>query len=99
MSRRRGGKGAEQEAAPLKTLWTFETQAKLEDFVSILQNHDIAYEIAAKGNPQKPNNEVTLSVAEGDYEKAKKLLLKHRKRRTSRDYRAPMAPGHMPEGE
>jgi hypothetical protein len=82
----------------LRTLWTFETQVKLEEFVVILQKHDIAYEIASKDQRKKPNNEVTVSVDEKDFEKAKKLLLKHRKRRTSRDYRAPMSPGHMPEG-
>ena len=69
----------------MKTLWTFDTQAKLEDFVAILQKHDVACEIASKGNPGKPNNEVTVSVDEQDFEKAKRLLLKHRKRRTSRD--------------
>jgi hypothetical protein len=82
----------------LKTLWTFETLPKLEEFGVILQNHDIAYETASKSQQQKANNEVTISVDEKDFEKAKKLLLKHRKRRTSRDYRAPMSPGHMPEG-
>jgi len=85
----------------LKTLWTFETQAKLEEFAAVLQKHDIAHEIASKSQQsqqQKPNNEVTISVEDGDFEKAKKLLLKHRKRRTSRDYRASMSPGHMPEG-
>ena len=82
----------------MKTLWTFETQAKLEEFAAILQKHDVAYEIASKSQQQKPNNEVTISVDDKDFEKAKKLLLKHRKRRTSRDYRAPMSPGHMPEG-
>ena len=83
----------------MKTLWTFDTQAKLEDFVVILQKRDIAYEIASKSNPQKPNNEVTVSVDEKDFEKAKKLLLKHRKRRTSRDSsNITPPPGRMPGG-
>jgi hypothetical protein len=69
----------------MRTLWTFDTQAKLEDFIVILQNHEVPYEIASKANPGRPNNEVTVSVNEKDFEKAKKLLLKHRKRRTSRD--------------
>jgi hypothetical protein len=76
----------------LKTLWTFDTEAKLEEFAAILLKHDIAYEIASKGNPGKPNNEVTVSVDEQDFEKAKKLLLKHRKRSTSRTSRS-LSPG------
>jgi hypothetical protein len=69
----------------VKTLWTFDTQAKLEDFAAVLRQHDIAHEIASKSDPRKPNNEVTISVDEAEFEYSKKLLLKHRKRRTSRD--------------
>jgi hypothetical protein len=69
----------------LKTLWTFDTKAKLDEFVAVLKNHDIAHEIASKSDTQKPGNAVTISVDEADFEYSKKLLLKHRKRRSSRD--------------
>jgi hypothetical protein len=69
----------------LKTLWTFDTEAKLEDFVAVLAKRGIAYEVAAKGVAGKANNAVTVSVDEKDFEDAKRILLKHRKRRTSRD--------------
>jgi hypothetical protein len=83
----------------LKTLWTFDTQAKLEEFAAILQKHEIAYEIASKSNPQKTNNDVTVSVEDKEFEKAKKLLLKHRKRRTSRDSsNITPPPGRMHDG-
>lgn len=82
----------------MKTLWTFDTQPKLEEFVSVLKNHDIAYEIASKGDPHKPINHVTVAVEERNFEKAKKLLLKHRKRRTSRDFSGPLAPSQSYNG-
>ncbi len=69
----------------MKTLWTFDTKAKLDEFVVVLKQRGIAHEIASKSDPQKSNNAVTVSVNEEDFEDAKKLLLKHRKRRTSRD--------------
>jgi len=69
----------------LKLLWRFESHIKFEQFTAILDSHNISYEI----NPNKPNaktkDEIELSVDEKDYEKAKRLLLKHRKRRTSSD--------------
>jgi len=71
--------------AGMKTLWTFDTKAKLDDFVAVLKQHDIAHEIASKSEPGKSKNQVTISVEEADFEFSKKLLLKHRKRRTSRD--------------
>ena len=70
------------EVSLLVTLWTFDAQAKLERFIEVLKSNNIEYEV---GNSKNPNSLVTLSVEEDDYEKAKKLLMKHRKRRTSRD--------------
>jgi hypothetical protein len=67
----------------LRTLWTFENQAKVDLFVAILQEADISYETLAKGKANSPNGEVVISVAEREYEQAKKLLMKYRKRRTT----------------
>ena len=66
------------------TLWTFDAQAKLDRFAEVLKSNDIAYEV---GNPKNPNSLVTLSVNEDDYEKAKKLLMRHRKRKTSGEFK------------
>ena len=72
------------EVSLLVTLWTFDAQAKLERFTEVLKSNNIEFEV---GNSKNPNSLVTLSVEEDDYEKAKKLLMKHKKRRTSRDLR------------
>jgi len=52
-------------------------------FAAVLQEVEIAYETNAKGKQSVSGNEVTISVDERDYERAKKLLMKHRKRKTS----------------
>lgn len=67
----------------MTVLWTFENQAKLERFAEVLASNGIEYET---GSEKGPNSLVTLSVDEADYVKAKKLLMKHRKRRTSADF-------------
>lgn len=64
-------------------LWTFESKAKVDLFAAVLQEADIAYETNAKGKQGISGNEVTISVDERDYERAKKLLMKYRKRKTS----------------
>jgi hypothetical protein len=69
----------------LTVLWTFDTPAKLELFVPILEKHGIAYETSSKGKPKEPGDGIRVSVDERDFVKAKKLLLRHRKRRTSGD--------------
>jgi hypothetical protein len=74
------------EDSPLKVLWSFEDETKLRQFAAILDEHGIFYEIRAKTEKKTPSKGVSLSVYEDDYEKAKKLLLKHRKRRTSSDF-------------
>lgn len=68
----------------MTNLWTFENKAKLEQFGAILKSNDIAYET---GDQDARNSEVTMSVNENDFQKAKRLLLKYRQRRTSRDSR------------
>jgi len=67
----------------MTVLWTFENQEKLKRFAEVLASNDIAYEI---GSEKLPNSLVTLSVDEADYADAKRLLMKHRKRRTSADF-------------
>jgi hypothetical protein len=69
----------------LKTLWTFENQDKLEIFCSILKEQGIGYEIKTSNKEKTINNGSILDIDEHYFEKAKKLLLKHRKRRTSID--------------
>lgn len=69
----------------MKNLWSFEDQAKLDLFVKVLEAHDIAFEVQPKARQKVIGNGITLAVDDGDYEKAKKLLLKHRKRRTGSD--------------
>jgi hypothetical protein len=67
----------------LENLWTFENQSKLDQFAAILTENDILYEIVFKNEKKKSASGITISVDEKDYQKAKKLLMKHRKRRTS----------------
>jgi len=82
----------------LRTLWTFDTKDKLEKFVAVLKKHGIEHEIASKSDPQKTNNAVTVSVNEADFEDSKRLLLHHRKRRTSRDSSNVTAPKDRMQG-
>jgi hypothetical protein len=70
----------------VKLLWTFESKAKIDPFIVILEGHGITYEITSKNHSLKSNGEVTIAVDEDEYEKAKRLLMRHRKRRTSGDY-------------
>lgn len=69
----------------MKLLWRFESHIKFEQFTSILDDHNISYEVSPDKQNAKNRDEIELSVDEKDYEKAKRLLLKHRKRRTSSD--------------
>ena len=67
----------------MKTLWTFESQTKAELFAALLREADIASEARPSGKNKNSANEVTISVDERDFERAKKALMKHRKRRTT----------------
>jgi hypothetical protein len=69
----------------MKKLWTFINQPKLDRFLEVLKEYSITYETCAKSEQKKVTDEVVVSIDERDYEKAKKLLLKQRKRRTSAD--------------
>ena len=66
-------------------LWTFDVPAKLERFIPILENHSIPYELSSKGKPAELGVAITVSVDEKDFAKAKKYLLRYKKRRTSGD--------------
>ena len=63
-------------------LWTFDSQAKALPFSGILDNAGIPYETQSKAKQKGANSEVAFLVDETDYTRAKKLLMKHRKRRT-----------------
>jgi len=63
-------------------LWTFDSQAKAQPFLAILENAGIPYETQSKAKLKGANSEVAFGVDEKDYARAKKLLMKHRKRRT-----------------
>ena len=67
----------------MKTLWTFENQEKLDAFCSLLKEQEVNYEIGATTEMKIAKSKLTISLEEGDYEKAKKLLLKHRKRKST----------------
>jgi Holliday junction resolvase len=71
------------EGRVLKVLWTFETMAKAEPFIAILQEKEIQFEIQSKVGTKTQSNETTISVEEAEYEKAKRFLTRHRRRKTS----------------
>jgi len=67
----------------LTVLWTYENQAKTDPFIASLQEAEIPYETQSKAKQKGQSGEVTIFVDEKDYARAKKILMKHRKRRTS----------------
>jgi len=68
----------------LMTLWTFESRTKLELFIPILTDHNISYEILFKGKPDVSNVGLMITVEKSDYEKAKRLLMIHKRKKTNR---------------
>lgn len=66
-------------------LWTFENREKLASFREVLANNDITHEVVSKNG--KVDEEYGLIVTVGDYEfkRAKKLLLRYRKRVSNRN--------------
>ena len=64
----------------MRELWKFTTKEKMDKFIVILQSHEIDYEITAA-----EKNRYVISVNDSEYNQAKKVLLKHRERRTSAD--------------
>lgn len=69
----------------MKQLWTFETQEKLDAFCSVLKEQEIEYEITSTTKDKIVSDGLILMVDDRDYKNAKKILLHHRKRRTSID--------------
>jgi hypothetical protein len=67
----------------LKILWTFGSQAKAELFGASLGEAGILFEILAKSGQKSTGAEAVISVDEENYERAKKILIKYRKRRTA----------------
>ena len=69
----------------MKILWTFESKAKLDAFVPILENKEIPYEQLAKGKQIASESGVILSVEDSDYVEAKRLLMYFRRKNTNRN--------------
>jgi hypothetical protein len=67
----------------MRKLWTFENRDKMDLFAAILKEADIHYENQSLGKNLSSSNEVTISVDENEYERAKKILMKYRKRKTT----------------
>jgi hypothetical protein len=68
---------------PVKVLWTFEDKEKLDKFAAVLDAKEISYEVNAKSE-DRSTNQHTLSVEDDEYEQAKRLLMRHRKRKTGK---------------
>lgn len=64
-------------------LWTFENRTRAEPLIASLTYADILFEAQSKGNEKAADAEVTISVDDSEYIRAKKILLKHKKRRTT----------------
>lgn len=64
-------------------LWTFENQTKTNAFTPSLEIAGISFELVTKGTQKAANTEVTIMVEEREYEKAKRLLMRHKKRKTA----------------
>jgi hypothetical protein len=82
-----GGLKRAGEAEPVQ-LWTFESRESLDRFAATLDSHGLAYEVRTrKLEPAQGDDGQVIVVAEADYPAARKLLLRHRKRRSSADRR------------
>jgi hypothetical protein len=84
-------KGKEKLGVPggepgMTQLWTFESRESLDRFAAIMGEYGLAYEIRTKkGEIATGHDGVVIFVSEADFAKARRLLLRHRKRRTSAD--------------
>jgi len=67
----------------VRILWTFADLAKLEKFTAILEKNEMLFEINSKSK-EGSGNQLTISVQEDDYENARRLLMRHRKRKSSK---------------
>lgn len=69
----------------MKILWTFESKAKLDAFIPVLESNQIPYEQLAKGKQVASDSGVILSVEDGDYVEAKRLFMNFRRKNTNRN--------------
>jgi hypothetical protein len=67
-------------------LWSFSNEMKMNKFIDVLKQNSIEYEIQSKMYETRGNNGYSIAVLDKDFDKAKKLLIRHRKRKTSSDY-------------
>jgi hypothetical protein len=65
-------------------LWTFENPEKLKPFMNVLIGNNIPFEILTKDGEVDNENGLIISVEEHEYKKAKKELLRYRKRISNR---------------
>jgi hypothetical protein len=69
----------------LRDLWTFESKEKMDAFVEILQRHEIPYQILMKGRQIASDLGMIVTVEEGDYTRARRLLKIYRRNSTNRN--------------
>ena len=67
----------------MRVLWTFEDHPKLDKFATILKEHELEFEVNSKSTDDR-TNQLTISVNEDQYEYSKKLLMRYRKRKSSK---------------
>jgi hypothetical protein len=61
-------------------LWTFENQVKLESFRAVLNDNEIPHEVVSKSGKVDETYGLIVTVGDYEYKRAKKILLKYRKR-------------------
>jgi|WetSurMetagenome_2_1015567.scaffolds.fasta_scaffold518793_1 hypothetical protein len=67
-------------------LWTFSNEMKMNKFIDVLKQNSIEYEIQSEISKTRGNTGNSIAVLDKDFDKAKKLLIRHRKRKTSADF-------------
>jgi hypothetical protein len=81
-------RGEPGEEADKVQLWTFETRESLDRFAATLDARGMVYEVRTRGMEIAQGADgLVIAVAEADYAAARRLLLRHRKRRSSADRR------------
>jgi len=68
-------------------LWTFENQEKLNPFMNVLISNDIPFELLTRDGEVDAENGLIVSVEAHEFKKAKKELLRYRKRISNRHNR------------
>lgn len=69
----------------MRDLWTFENKEKMDAFVAILQRQEIPYQVLMKGRQIASDLGMIVTVEEGDYAKARRLLKIYRRSSTNRN--------------